>query len=46
MESKIITGKILEDLYDELIIRNGDDDIDIEMLFKHYEGKNVKLYTL
>jgi len=43
MESKIITGKILEDLYDELIIRNGDDDIDIEMLFKHYEGKNVKI---
>jgi hypothetical protein len=29
MESKIITGKILTDWYDELIIRNGNTDIDI-----------------
>ena len=44
MESKIITGKIWTDLYDELVIRNGNDtDIDIENLFKYYEGKNVKI---
>ena len=43
MESKIITGKILTDWYDELVIRNGDTDIDIENLFKQYEGKNVKI---
>ena len=44
MESRIITGKIWTDLYDELVIRNGNDtDIDIENLFKYYEGKNVKI---
>lgn len=43
METKIITGKIWEDWYDELVIRNGDTDIDIENLFKYYEGKNVKI---
>lgn len=43
MESKIITGKILTDWYDELVIRNGNTDIDIENLFKQYEGKNVKI---